>query len=330
MYSDNPINLFYQEPDPDRWFKYDRYPRRIIRRLIRGKQRPGGVGMVAINLMKGLDKIGVPYRLNDYGYIKKHPKEIACIIGKPHVLFDRNWVNPILFGAGVYSHPVEHPKLMTEYPMLKRMLVPGEWMRRMFEPYYHDQVSAWPVGIDTDTWAPDIKDEPRFDFLIYDKVRWEHDKYQADLIDPICRTLDSRPLTYQFIRYGHYAPDELKEKLKYSKSVIFLCEHETQGLAYQQILSTGTPILAWDRGNYWQDPQYYPEIKYGPVSSVPYWDDRCGIKFTGIEEFESKLDTFLTIVNTFHPRAYILENLTLEKCAQNYLDIYHQVEEELG
>jgi len=323
-----PINLFYSEPDPDRWFKFDRYPRKIIRRLVRGKQKPGGVMIIAINLMKGLNKIGVPYRFNDYTYIKKHPDEIACIIGKPQVLFDKKWENPVLLGAGVYSHPIECPDLFERYPNVKRFLVPGDWMRKMFEPYYGDKVTAWPVGIDTDYWKP-FQGEKKFDFLIYDKIRWEHGKYQAELIGPFTEILDQKNISYRFIKYGSYDHDELVHKLKNSKAVIFLCEHETQGLAYQQILATGTPILAWDRGGYWQDPYYYPhKVKYQPVSSVPYWDDRCGVKFTTINEFEAKLTLFLNNIEAFKPRDYILENLALEICAQKYLNIISQVENE--
>lgn len=321
----SPLNIFYQEPNPDRWVKYDRYPRKIVRSLIRGKQRPGGVAMVAINLMKGLDKLGVPYRLNDFKHIQRYPNEIACIVGKPQVLFDREWKNPVLFGAGVYSHPVECPNLFTKYPNVKRILVPGDWVKNMFEPYYHEKVTAWPVGIDTDEWSANIKEKPTFDFLIYDKVRWEHDKYESELITPICQTLDKNSLSYQFIRYGRYEPHNLLEKLKHARAAIFLCEHETQGLAYQQILATNTPILAWDRGGYWQDPSYFPEIKYGAVSSVPYWDHRCGIKFPTIEEFEFSLYMFLNRLSSFDPRAYVLENLTLEKCAQDYIDIHNLV-----
>ena len=324
-----PLNLFYQEPDPDRWFKYDRYPRKIIRRLFRGKQRPGGVAMVAINLMKGLDKLGIPYRLNDFRYIKKNPEEIACIIGKPQVLFERQWANPILFGAGIYSHPVNCPDLFIKYPNIKKVLVPGEWMRKMFEPYYHERVLAWPVGIDAELWSPNIKAQSRFDFLIYNKVRWQNDKYQKELIEPICRKLDEHSLSYQFISYGSYKPNELVEKIKYSKAVLFLCKHETQGLAYQQILATNTPILAWDRGGYWKDPSYYPEIKFEPVSSVPYWDERCGLKFKDVEDFGEGLTNFIKKMPFFEPRKYILENLTLEKCAEDYLRIYNQILEEL-
>lgn len=325
-----PLNLFYEEPDPDRWIKFDRYPRRFVRRIIRGKQRPGGVGFIAINLKKGLDKAGIPYRFNDYEYIKKHPEEIACIIGKPHLLFDRKWRNPIIIGSGIYSHPIECLDLFQKYPNVKRILVPGEWMRVMFEPYYPGKVLAWPVGIDTDAWSQRLKGEPQFDFLIYDKIRWEHEHYQHELIDPICRALDSRSLTYQFIKYGDYAPDELKDKLSNSKSVIFLCEHESQGLAYQQILSTGTPILAWERGGYWQDPYYYPEkVKFKPVSAVPYWDNRCGVKFTSADDFDKQLQAFLTGLSGFNPRSYIMKNLTLEVCAKKYLEIYREVEKEI-
>ncbi|HTE02436.1 MAG TPA: glycosyltransferase [Mucilaginibacter sp.] len=323
------LNLFYEEPDPDRWIKYDRYPRKVIRRLVRGKQRPGGVMLVALNLMKGLDKIGVPYRFNDYQYIKRHPEEIACIIGKPQVLFDRNWQNPIIFGAGIYSHPIECPDLFERYPNVKRFLVPGEWMRDMCEPYYGDKVTAWPVGIDTEQWKP-LEGEKTFEFLIYYKIRWQHDQMEKDLVEPITKTLDAQNISYQFIRYGNYTHDELTEKLRISKAVIFLCEHETQGSAYQQILATNTPILAWDRGGYWQDPAYYPRrVKYQPVSSVPYWDERCGLKFIDAEDFKEKLNDFFNNLNTYNPRNYILENLTLEKCAENYLEIYRQVEGEI-
>ncbi|GAB2983604.1 glycosyltransferase [Mucilaginibacter puniceus] len=324
-----PLNIFYAEPDPDRWFKYDRYPRRIIRRIIRGKQKPGGVMMVAIYLMRGLDKLGIPYRFNDYKYIKNHPGEIACIIGKPHLLFDKKWANPIILGAGIYSHPIECPDIFERYPNLKCLLVPGEWMRDMFEPYYGNKVLAWPVGIDTDNWQPADDDKP-FDFLIYDKVRWEHEKHEDELINPIIETLNTGGITYHTIRYGQYKPSDLKDKLSQSKAVIFLCEHETQGIAYQQILSTNTPIFAWDRGGYWQDPYYYPEkVKYQPVSSVPYWDNRCGMKFTDISQFKTNLTGFLINRDSFKPRDYILENLTLEICAQKYVDIYLKVDKEL-
>lgn len=286
--------------------------------------------MVALQLMKGLEKIGVPFRFNDYKYIKKHPTEIACIIGKPHILFDRPWKNPIIFGAGIYSHPIECPDILQKNPNIKRILVPGDWMKLMFEPFYGNKVLAWPTGIDTDIWKPD-GGEKEFDFLIYNKIRWDYTTWEHNLLNPIKETLNNKGLTYTSIRYGHYNSTELKNKLNRSKAAIFLCEHETQGLAYQQILSSGVPVLAWDRGGYWQDPYYYPhKVKFQPVSSVPYWDERCGAKFADAAGFEQSLNKFWSNLGNFNPRAYVLENLTLEHCAQKYIDIYNEVAAELG
>ncbi|MDB4919642.1 hypothetical protein [Mucilaginibacter sp.] len=325
-----PLNIFYSEPDPDRWFKFDRYPRRVIRRLVRGKQKPGGVMMVAMNLMRGLEKMGVPYRFNDYGYINKNPDDIACLIGKPQLLFDRRWENPVIFGSGIYSHPIECPDLFEKYPNVKRFLVPGNWMQQMCRPYYGDKAVTWPVGIDTEKWKPSGI-EKKMDFLIYDKIRWEHDEFSRSLIKPVLKDLDEGGFSYQFVRYGNYTHCELQEKVANSKSVIFLCEHETQGLAYQQILATNTPILAWDRGGYWQDPYYYPgKVKYEPVSSVPYWNDSCGFKFKDAIEFKEKLDLFVSKQAEFEPRKFILDNLTLEISAEKYLQIYLEVEKEIA
>ena len=324
-----PLNIFYEEPDPDRWIRFDRYPRRLIRTIVRGPQPAGGVMMVALQLMRGLERLKIPYRFNDYRYIKKHPEELACLIGKPQLLFERQWPNPVLFGAGVYSHPVECPDLFEKYPNVKKFLVPGEWMRKMCEPYYGNKVLSWAAGIDVDRWRP-AEGRKTTDFLIYDKIRWDHRRFQGSLIQPILKKLDDHQLSYRFIKYGSYRHDELLEGLTCCKAVIFLCEHETQGLAYQQILATDTPVLAWDRGGYWQDPAYYPSIKYGPVSSVPYWDSRCGEKFVDAGNFEQALLLFTERLKSayYAPRQYILDHLTLEKSAQAYLDIVASLNED--
>ncbi|QKJ30445.1 glycosyltransferase [Mucilaginibacter mali] len=325
-----PLNIFYEEPDPDRWLPFDRYPRKLIRRVVRGKTRPGGVMMVALNLMQGLDKLRVPYRFNDYRHIKKHPEETACIIGKPHVLFEHEWKNPIVFGAGVFPHPSLQPDLLERFPNIKKILVPGPWMKEMFEPFYGDIVAGWPTGIDTDKWSPvSPVVEKKCDFLIYDKIFWERDKYVPELLEPVIATLEAGKLSYQILRYGYYNPPDLKNALDQCKAAIFLSASETQGFAYQQMLSANVPVLAWDRGGYWQDPSYYPVIKFGPVSSVPYWDERCGLKFDGINNFETQLGAFVEGIanNKFSPRHYILENLTLEKCAGEYLRIVARVEQ---
>jgi len=325
------LNLFYKEPETDRWIFGDRYPRRMVRRILRGPRRPGGQERVFLNLKQGLDRLGVPYRDNDFSWAKRNPSAPVGIIGKPHVLDMMEWKNPILFGASIMSHPLDSPGLLDRRP-IERVLVPGEWMRDMCEPYWGDKVQSWPVGIDTELWKYDSTPK-EFDVLLYDKVMWEHDHYSNELLEPIRRTLKDFGLSFVEIRYGYYREEDFKMLLKRSRSMVFLCEHETQGIAYQQALSCGVPILAWDRGGFWQDPEFYPErVKYGPVSSVPYWDSRCGEKFSKLLEFEDALNRFWDGCSSgkYASRDYIVENLTLERAAQDYLAHWNETFGESG
>ena len=135
----HPLNIFYAEPDPDRWFPYDRYPRAVIRRLVRGPRRPGGQTRVFLNLCEGLRRIGVPFLINSFAFAKRNPSALACIVGKPFLLDKIHWENPILFGAAVYSHPIDDPDLLQRLPV-KKVLVPGPWMREMCKPHWGDAV----------------------------------------------------------------------------------------------------------------------------------------------------------------------------------------------
>lgn len=325
-----PLNIFYEEPEADRWIKYDRYPRRLIRRVYRGKPIPSGQFLVYYNLIEGLKRLNVSYRMNDYKYIRNNPSEIACIIGRDQVLDKIKWKNPIVFGAAFGINPVAHPDILKDYP-IKKLLVPGQWVKDFFAPYGEDNVVVWPVGIDTDIWKPSVG-EKKTDFLIYNKIRWDHEAMDRNLISPIKKHLTENNFTFTELKYGHYKPDDLKVRLVECKCAIFICEHETQGIAYQQILSAGLPILAWDRGGYWQDPYWYPnKIKFQPVTSVPYWDDICGTKFTAFADFPGNLSAFVKLAEAgeFNPRQYILKNLSLEICAAKYVKIINELKDSI-
>jgi hypothetical protein len=315
----NCINLFYEEPNPDRWFPFDRYPRQIIRRTVRGKPRPGGVMRWYLNLKKGLDLLGVEYRVNDYRELKRNPNAWACVVGKPQVVDKIPSENPIMYGPGIASHPYDNT--FWDKANIQIMLISCEWFREMYKQALPISIPTvtWPAGIETDIWKPPLKKSKFQSLLLYDKVRWRRNDYEDELIEPILSQLKYLGIQVEYFRYGFYEEENYHQILQQVSGMIFLCEHETQGFAYQQALSCDVPILVWDRGGYWQDPSYYPhKVKFEPVSSVPYWSDRCGVKFKDIQEFPEKLEEFLEKLNSqyFAPREYILENLTLEKCAK--------------
>ena len=106
--------------------------------------------------------------------------------------------------------------------------------------------------------------------------------------------------------------------------MIFLCEHESQGLAYQECLSSGVPILAWDQG-YCLDPNRFvwgqPNIA---ATSVPYFDDRCGERFEGLKDLDEKISMFMGKIgaSAYSPRDFVMENLTLTRSAAQFLSFF--------
>jgi len=322
------ICLYYiREPERDRWLLGDRYVRPIIRRVIRGDPRLGGVDKVFINLCLGLNKLGIPYEVNlPFSKLQKH--DCVGILGRGlSCLEGYKQPNLIVAGIGLMTHPSEWPNLCEQYPVVK-YLQHSQWAVEVYKPYFGDRCTIWPVGIDTDIWQPTQSKTKSVDFLIYSKIRWDYDQQVVSLLEPIRHTLTQKGLSFEELRYGFYQPQEYKQALSRCCAMIFLCEHESQGLAYQECLSSGVPILAWDQGECLDPNRFKWGMPHIPATSVPYWDERCGIKFKDINEFSIKLEEFIETLQLkkFSPRNYILENLTLKKCAQNYLEILEKIE----
>lgn len=319
------LNLFYEDKD-DRWFPGDRHLRRMARRMLFGEPRMSGQLRVFFNLCAGLDRLGIRYRVNDYGYIAQHPDEVACIIGRAFLLDKFAWKNPILLGVCAYNHPLDDPDLFKRLPV-RKFLVPGPWYAEMYRAHW-PETEAWPVGIDTDLWAPSRPGEKTVDVLLYDKVSWDRERYVPELVEPVRARLVKEGRSFTELRYGSYKEEDYQAALLHSRAMIFLCQNESQGIAYQQALSSGVPVFAWDPGGPWPDPDYYPHrVQFEPVSSVPYWDDRCGLKFTDRAGFEDRWTDFWAgcTAGKFDPRGYILDNLTLEQRALQYYEIARSV-----
>jgi hypothetical protein len=319
------LNLFYEEPDPDRWIKFDRYPRKIIRRIIRGQEPIGGVKRWFINLCKGLDILGISYSINDYKSLKKQPGGWALVIGKPHVIEKIPAEIPIIYGPAIGSHPLES-NFWSIRSNIKHILIPSRWFKSMYDRDLEVNIptSIWASGIETDVWKPPSDKSFKNRIIVYDKIRWEHDHYENKLIKPIFSKLKKENIEIHLIQYGRYKENDLKKMLSQVDGMIFLCEHETQGFAYLQTLSSDVPILAWDRGGFWKDPSLYPhKVQYEPVTSVPYWNTKCGQKFRGPSDFENNFDIYWDKVLTakYSPREYVLSNLRLEDRAKAYVEL---------
>lgn len=314
--------VFFREPPPqDRWHQGDHVWRTKLRRVIRGPDPIGGIKRVYVNLLKGLDKIGESYVTN-IPYSDIRAGDLVGVVGLGgRCLESYDKPNRILAGIAVAAHPQEWPTLFSEYP-IARYVVHCDWVKAMYERHYGQRVATWAVGIDTEAWRP--TDTPKnVDVLVYDKIRWDRERVQRALLAPLIDVLRLSRLSYKVMRYGSYKPRDYVEALAQARSMLFLCEHETQGLAYQEAMSSGVPILAWDPGQ-WLDPwRYRYGETYVPATSVPFFDERCGATFVGVPDFPEALGRFMEKVNAnqYNPRDYVIEHLTLEKCAKDYLHL---------
>lgn len=308
--------------DLDRWIIFDRYPRRFFNKIRSKSKISTGQTKALKNLLLGLELGKIEYRLNPAEKAIRNEKNPILLFGQSKVIdyLEKFPTAQFIVGPALYSHPLENPRLSVKNNV-KRILVPGPWMESMCKPYWGSKVVAWPVGIDTNEWSVAHDGVKTNDLLIYEKIMWDSKKQLLLDITPILNKLD---IKYDLIHYGNYQEEEYKQKLKNSRAMLYLSEHETQGIAYQQALAMGIPVLAWDRNSYWLDPRFYPErVCYKPASSVPYWDQRCGEKFSSIDELENSIITFLDNIynEKYDPRSYVMENLSLELSTRNLLNI---------
>jgi glycosyltransferase involved in cell wall biosynthesis len=317
------VCIYYRRPpERDRWLPADRFIRPWLRQLISGKPPPGGLDKVFANLCRGLDRLGIPYHVN-LPFDELRPDDRVSVLGLGrHALDGYKRTNRIVAGIGLMTHPSEWPSLCEDYPVAF-YLQHSEWANNVYKPFFGDRCRIWPVGIDTDAWRPADQARKSIDFLIYDKILWDRDCQVPRLLDAVHNALASRSLTYMDLRYGAYREREYKDALDKCRAMVFLCEHESQGIAYLECLASGVPILAWDQGRY-LDPNRFawgqPEIS---ATSVPYFDERCGLRFRDIDEFPEKLAQFLDLDRSgaFNPRAFVIDTLTLERCSARFLEL---------
>jgi len=319
----NRLCLYYiPEPERDRWVPGDRFVRPVARRILRGPPRAGGLDKVFLNLRLGLDRLGLPYTVN-LPFRRLDPTDRVAVLGRGrHCLAGYAQPNPIVAGIGLMTHPSEWPTLCTDYPVV-RYLQHSAWCDAVYRPYFGDRCAIWPVGIDTHRWQPEPAAAKTTDFLLYDKIHWAREARETDLVAPVRAALAGLGCTHETLRYGAYAPGAFQAALARCRAMIFLSAHESQGIAAEEAMASGVPLLAWDPG-FVEDPERF---KWGqpviPATSVPYFDERCGRRFRDAAEFQVQLPLFLEDLQggRLAPRDYILEHLTLEKCARHFTDL---------
>ncbi|MFH1705039.1 MAG: glycosyltransferase [Patescibacteria group bacterium] len=302
------ILLFYEK---HKWDYVENYSKRTI---------SGFYAWYAL-LVRALKENGYRVYENNYELARSNPSYPVGLVGTPICIPKWDLPNPAILGPSMYDHPSQDPTLMQD-KRFKYYLLTCEWLKNVFSKVYGNKCVLWHAGISTDEWV-DVKNrEKTIDVLIYDKIRWERKKTTPLFLDPIKKFFEEKNLSYFVLRYGDIAHEVYKDLLSKSRTMVFLCEHETQGIAYQEALASNIPIIAWDHG-WWTDPVWpaYSEIPI-PATSVPLFSCECGEKFKMIADFPKTFEKFLSKLESYNPRQFIQREVSFKKSADMYCKYY--------
>jgi hypothetical protein len=170
-------------------------------------------------------------------------------------------------------------------------------------------------GVDTETFKP-IKYCENSNVFIYFKRR---QPYELKLLEDF---LKNRNINYKIFNYiNRYDEKEYIDYLQKSKYGIWLDAHESQGFALEEALSCNVPLLVWNVR--FMSQEYGSQYEDYPSTTIPYWDERGGEVFFNMNEFEEKYELFISKLNHYKPREFIIENLSIDICENKLIDIIY-------
>jgi glycosyltransferase involved in cell wall biosynthesis len=194
---------------------------------------------------------------------------------------------------------------------------PSEWAAKVWEnhPYCENiKVKVLPFGVDTNKFCDTASITDRNKVFIYFKNRSPED------LNLVTNFLNNKNIPYVIFSYkNRYNEQEYINYLQNSKFGVWLGGHESQGFALQEALSSNVPLLVWSVKSMKQEyGSTYDDIH---ATTIPYWDERCGEYFYNFDELENTFDTFVSKIETYKPREYILENLSIKKCEEKLKEL---------
>lgn len=194
---------------------------------------------------------------------------------------------------------------------------PSDWViKYVWDSVKHIPVIPFPFPVETEKFKEIKPFKERSEILVYFKQR---DPREFKLLS---KFLKNKNINFKLFNYGSYNEEDYLNFLQNCKYMVVLGRHESQGFAIEEALSCNIPLLVWDAKSMNQEMgQNYPDIK---ATSIPYWDERCGEFFYQFEELESTFNKFISKLETYNPREYILENLSVERCSERFLQLIEE------
>ena len=288
---------------------------------------------------KNLDAIKRGCKLFNIEFVQSD--NIASVnIKNPHIIWSPSeWFEPTLFpnskimyGPQFFVFPsTTHPSCdsLVEYNDISKTFFNtlSPWIITLYEefvPRMKVPFKSLPFAVDTDKFSPESTPK-EYDCLIYFKHR------HTNCLNTVIETVKGMGLTYTVIQYGSYTEKQYISTLNRVRFCIWVGSHESQGFALQECLSMNVPIFVWNATNmreeYSNNNQVFSNYSQNlACTTVPYWDSRCGKIWDTSKEMRPELSEFISKLNTYSPRSYVVENLSDKVCFGNLLKHFNLIE----
>ena len=198
---------------------------------------------------------------------------------------------------------------------------PSEWAKNvwLFNPLCKNiTIESLPFGVDTEKFSPTKYLLERDKVFIYFKHRNPNDLQIVETF------LADKNYNYRIFSYrSRYNEDEYLDYLQNSKYGIWIGGHESQGFALQEALSCNVPLLVWSVKS--MNQEYGSNYNDIPATTIPYWDERCGEYFTNLNDLSLTFEKFISNINNYNPREYILQNLSVDKCEKKLIKLIETI-----
>jgi len=198
---------------------------------------------------------------------------------------------------------------------------PSEWANNVWK--YHTnckniRIETLPFGVDVNKFNEIKPIDQRNEVILYYKRR------QPDELNNILNFLKLYNITPKIFSYTNkYDENDYINSLHNAKFCIWLDAHESQGFALEEALSCNVPLLVWNVKSMNQEVgNNYENI---PATTIPYWDERCGESFIYQKDLSIAFEKFMNDLNNYKPREYILENLSIEKCNEKFIQLVNKI-----
>lgn len=198
-------------------------------------------------------------------------------------------------------------------------IMPSQWCIDIWKNIFNVKINMFSMPFPVDTVrfneVYNINSQQRNSVLIYYKRR------DPKELGYLLEFMNNKGESIKMFSYTNgYDENDFINWMHISKYAIILDAGESQGFAIEEMMACNIPLLVWNINDLSQEygENTYPAYK---TTTIPYWDNRCGEVFCNKDELATTYQLFIKRIadgGIYRPRDYILDNLTVDKCATRF------------